>query len=1058
MNVIRSAYANKIAALRDRKDAPARTEELEETRARVAEAARRGASAAGLRDHQDEALKEMGKHFARGGARSLVVIPAAGEKRSTFVAAIEKLGVGGRKIGGRSWFPNTVVLTPSISSVGSILREIRAARPDLRDVGHMASGRVVDGADKKVEPGFGIVTVMTYAGFKEYAKNREIRPGDVDLLIMNEAHEGLSDMRQNELAPFLGTSVVTAFTGTPAFDDFKSVHRLLGDDSEVYSISARDLRNRGEIPPITNYLMAVNLETKGEVVEGKRATIQKRKALVDGVLNHLFGDAEAALAEALRERVSLFYGADREHAEMFAREYDLRHRRDPTNRLEVMRAYRREWEAKNGKHDPERSVLREEMLHALAAQRPLGEGEPKSVWFGVKQELRSATDPKDVLKHVEAMGERIAAMKTPMRFIDGTQSASEIADVMDRVRAGEIRFMASAQMFDGMDIPNVGVVINTPTESLLRCLQQGAQVQRSRDTGFVLNPYFVVDGEVEGFPRFFYEASNDMEMGEPIEFDPRYFADVDVDGYEDAIDANEAAAIEALAARRAEERAEDEEDDDYAEDLQEGDAEVDYAEEAPAAPAAPKRPQAKPGRAPAIQPAPPLRPMPPRATPPAQPAAAQEAFRSAFRPAPIPAPARPAAREFAGARTAVIPAHRPATSRIPRPGADRRPLPVRPTPTAQHGVYTTKEAKIDAIVRLIKQRDLFRNAGPRDADYLSKREFCARMAIPSGRSGPISRLYLEFEEALLRGEMPTYKGEPVAAQAFRDGHVRWIGLKTADADRIARDLGHHPDLPVRTAEWLSLPQVGRRLQATGNPLVEDIFRELAHDWGKKGAAATRHFSMVRVGNRTMFALHKDGLAWFEAEFTRRRPAPRRKGEMQMRDACLRLGFRNAARAEAVWKQAVMNIEKNVPVDRREDVPFRKAIENGREIAVIGEAGLPWLARQFGVAYHGVIAFDARYHARLEDAVRLMEADRPTAAKLKEVYDRHRKTHREGRPVVIDGLQVSATLVRPEAGQTSEQFALPLDCLPALAREARIGMPQPEPQPEDEPESRPGLGM
>lgn len=1058
MNVIRSAYANKIAELRDRKDAPARTEGLDETRARIADASRRGAKAAGLRPHQEEALQEMGKRFAGGGASSLVVIPAAGEKRSTFVAVIEKLGIGDRKIDGRPWFPNTVILTPSIDSVGAVLRELRAARPDLNPeyVGHMSSGRVADRADKPVKPGFGLVTVMTYAGFRDLTKEQQIRSGDVDLLVMNEAHEGLSVLRQAKIAEFIGTSVVTAFTGTPAFDDFKTVHRLLGEDSEVYSISARDLRNRGEISPIVNYLMAVNLEKQpGEVIDEKKATVQKRKALVDSMLNYLFADGDPVLAKALRERVSLFYGANREHAEMFAREYERRHRRDPGNRLEVMRGYRKEWERQTGrKHDPKRSVLREEVLLDLADHPSLGEVEPKAVWFGIDVKVRSATDPKDVLKHVEALGERVAAMKTPMRFIDGTQSAAEISDVLARVRAGEIRFLSSAQMFDGLDIPNVGVVINTPTESLLRCLQQGAQVQRNRTTGFIFNPFFRINGETDGFPRFFYEASNDMEMGEPVEFDPLYFGDVDVEGYEETVDADEVDAIRVQVSADEDEEGLDAEDDGYA-----GEETPDASQRLQTAPA-PVRVAAPVAGRPAVQPAAPLlRPAASRAIPLAAPSAPQRASGGVFRSAPIQPAVQPAAaaREFAGARSSVIPSHRPAVSRIVQPGADRRPVPVRPTPTATYGRYTTREAKIDAIVRLIKQRDLFRNAKPRDTDYLSKREFCARMAIPSGRSGPISRIYLDFEETMLRGEDPTYKGEPVDAQAFRDGSARWIGLRTADADRIARDLGHHPNLPVRTDDWLTITQVGRKLEATGNHLIEDIFRDLASTWTNKGAGATPHFSMVRDGNRTLFALHKDGMAWFAAEFARRRPAPRRKGEMDLRDACIRLGFRDANRAEAVWKAAAAALGNKLPVDRGEDVPFRKALQSGREIEVIGEAGLPWLARKFGVAYHGVVDFDPRYHARIEDAIRILEADRAAAAKLRDIYVRHGQTHQNGRPVIVDGMQVSATLVRPEAGQKGEQFALPKDCLAALAREARIGMPQPEVS-EEETEPTLGTGM
>lgn len=1066
MNVIRSVYSKEIADLRDQPGASARAENLDETRTRVAEASRRGAKSGGLRDHQAAAMKEMGIHFAKGGTRSLVVIPPCGEKRQIFAAAIGELGVGGRKIDGRTWFPNTIVLTPSVDSIGAILREIRAARPDLKAIGYMASRKVSDHAGKFIEQGFGLVTVVTYARFRELAKERVVRPGDIDLLVMNEAHEGLSDMRQAEIAPFLGTAVVTAFTGTPAFDDFKSVHRLLGEDSEVYSISARELRNSGEIPPIVNYLMAVQLEGEGPA-EGPRVTAQKRKALVDGVLDYLLSDVDPALMKALRERVALFYGADRAHAEMFAREYDKRYRRVPENAFAAMVGYRKEWERATGRrHDPRKSVLRDEVLRHLARNPALADSEFNEAWVPVPVEIRTATDPKDLKKHIEALIERIGSMPTPMEFLDGTQSAARIADVMARVRKGEVRFLSSAQMLDGMEIPNVGVVVNTPTESLLRCLQQGAQVQRNRNTGFVLNPFYRINGKVEDSTRFFYEASNDMEMGEPVEFNPRYFEDVDLAGYE--TDINEQEETIETEARQAgtgqivtsgRDASQDYGDDSGARSgIRVENEDVSSAGDGTNALDSPESNAGTETRV-AVRTAQkslslPLRPVPSRAMPPV-------AGKSTV---PIAVSRLPVAGTLAAAslhtftRSGVVPAHKPLISRpAPRP-TDRRLVPAQrgPEPT-QFGRYTTREAKMDAIVRLIKQRDLFRNAKAPDPGYLSKREFCARMAVPSNTSGAVSRVYSDFEESMVQGRDPVYEGIPVDVGVFRNGRMRWIGVSLADADRIGKALGYHPNLPIRTEKWLTVAEIGRRIASSGHPLLVEIFRDLASDWMRTGKAATPHFSMVRGGGRRLFALHEDGLAWFEAEFNRRRPAPIERHEMRLRDACRRLGSGVGPRAEAVWKAAIAAADGKLPVDRTEDVPFRKALDNGREIGAIGEAGLPWLARKLGLRYHGVVAFDPRFHARLDDAIAVMAAEGVAAERLKTAYDRLRQIHSAGSPVLVDGLQVSATFVRGGSGAVME-FALPKDCLSALAREIRIAVPQPAIAEEDEPETMPGMSM
>ncbi len=395
--------------------------------------------------HQVDAMRaivdRVGTEANDPGA--LTVIPAAGGKTRIFLALIDALRAYGLSSG---TMPNVIVLLPTRTLIRQTLEGFARHFP-LVDVGAVASGM-----GSRIRP----VTLMTYAGFASLARRGGIRPGDVDCLVMDEAHRGLSDLRRPAIEAFRGRAVITAFSATPSFDPAKRVQDLLGPASEVFNVTSRTLRDRDVIAPVVNYVLGIALEGEAPADPVLRA-LAKRKAVVDAALDfiesHVDGDT------ALAGKVAIFYGADRAHARMFAAEYNRR----------------------------------------------LGPG-------GKRMVVLTGEDPTD--------------------------RAGEVADL---VRAGKVTAIGNANLLqEGWDLPEVGLVVNSPTSSLVRQLQQSGRAQRldrnlgpeaPRQTAYVIDLYLRVNGRIQGVPRFFFEASGEVGTGRLVDMPAIDFADVGLDGF-----------------------------------------------------------------------------------------------------------------------------------------------------------------------------------------------------------------------------------------------------------------------------------------------------------------------------------------------------------------------------------------------------------------------------------------------------------------------------------------------------------------------------------------------
>jgi superfamily II DNA or RNA helicase len=405
------------------------------------------------REHQVDAMRAIADHISdrENDPSALTVIPTAGGKTRIFLAQTNAIWQAGKAAG---VMPNVLVLLPTRQLITQTLEGFDEHFPDV-EVGAIDVGR------KSAAP----VTLVTYEGFTRMVQEGHISPEMIDAIVMDEAHRGLSDLRQSVLDGFLGRSVVTAFSATPNFDDEKGVTALIGAQNEVINVPAQVLRNRRVISPVVNYVLRVDIN--GNVpASGMERTKLKRKAVVDATLDFLlsakddFGLRPDEDPTVLADKVTVFYGADCAHARVYAAEYNRR--------------------------------------------------------FGGRKTMKVVTG------------------EDPVEMIDAL--AVEVGE-------GNLHGIANAKLLqEGWDLPAVGVVVNTPTESDVVQLQQSGRAQRidprfspeSRDQiAYVLDVQIYINGVLEGNPVAFYQAAEGVDV-RFVTANPVDFADIRIEGYRGA--------------------------------------------------------------------------------------------------------------------------------------------------------------------------------------------------------------------------------------------------------------------------------------------------------------------------------------------------------------------------------------------------------------------------------------------------------------------------------------------------------------------------------------------
>ena len=122
------------------------------------------------------------------------------------------------------------------------------------------------------------VTLCTYRSFVEKEKTSQLVLSDYQLVIPDESHEALTDLRSTPLQRYDG--VIIPVSATPSYSAGKSVHRLA--PTEFYSLSLVDAARRGTLSDFRTFLVDTEISLRdlpfnkfGYKVGALSSTLQK---------------------------------------------------------------------------------------------------------------------------------------------------------------------------------------------------------------------------------------------------------------------------------------------------------------------------------------------------------------------------------------------------------------------------------------------------------------------------------------------------------------------------------------------------------------------------------------------------------------------------------------------------------------------------------------------------------------------------------------------------------------------------------------------------------------
>ena len=404
-----------------------------------------------LWDHQKQDIRNALKHIddEANDPTAITVIPTGGGKTRIFQEETNALALP-VKVNEKTVkvTPRIVQLFPTNQLIRQTKKKYAESFPGLQ-VGE-ANGRKID-----IKP----ITLMTYDLFEQWSSEGKIKPGDIDMLVMDEAHRGLSDSRQDAIKPFLKSCPVRAFTATPIFDTEKNVYTLLGQENEVSRFTYDELIAAGHIAPIVNPVLKIRI--KGKLPEDA----QERQTLLRGLFEQELLDfylhfKDEKTGERLFGRSFVGYVNTIERAKQMAEYFE------------------------------------EGLQAALADDASL--------------QTLLQSKPAHLSEH-----------------ISGQNSTKEQDALIERMKAGKTLGVFNDQwMVEGTDIQNLGATLRAPTSSLVVEVQSGGRAGRinpawpkddPRQTSFVTDVCFELNGKIIGKPRFFFEAINAPSLARVIQ-------------------------------------------------------------------------------------------------------------------------------------------------------------------------------------------------------------------------------------------------------------------------------------------------------------------------------------------------------------------------------------------------------------------------------------------------------------------------------------------------------------------------------------------------------------
>lgn len=216
-----------------------------------------------LRTHQKDVFDAIRAHVESGKRTGYVRLPTGVGKTVIFIEVAEALN------------GKTLVVTSRKNLVSQIADSFSQFAEGL-DVGVRYSIHKDIGKQ---------VTVTTYDSLIRGVKDGSIDPASFDLVVLDEAHRGLSRARQESIASF-HDAFVFGFSATPTFTETKSLAQLFGE--AIYEMHIREAIESGQLCGVSVMLAQTDVDVSNVSVDtaGNYTEEALEKALNTATLTH----------------------------------------------------------------------------------------------------------------------------------------------------------------------------------------------------------------------------------------------------------------------------------------------------------------------------------------------------------------------------------------------------------------------------------------------------------------------------------------------------------------------------------------------------------------------------------------------------------------------------------------------------------------------------------------------------------------------------------------------------------------------------------------------------
>lgn len=182
-----------------------------------------------LRPKQIEVFKELRRQLEQGHMAGYIKLPTGTGKTVLFTEFVEAANI------------NTLIIVPSVDLIAQTNAQLSEFASGL-DVGAYYGGQKTTG--KKV-------TITTYDSLNK------LNPADYGLVIADEAHRSLSNLRKDVMGRF-DHALRIGFTATPEFHEEKKVSDILSE--KFYDMSIRDAVEHDLLAPFKVHAVPTDLD------------------------------------------------------------------------------------------------------------------------------------------------------------------------------------------------------------------------------------------------------------------------------------------------------------------------------------------------------------------------------------------------------------------------------------------------------------------------------------------------------------------------------------------------------------------------------------------------------------------------------------------------------------------------------------------------------------------------------------------------------------------------------------------------------------------------------